>query len=203
MRLSPFALALISLAGCGDDGGESINAPTVGTLEITTVTAGPQPDPDGYSISVDGTVQETIGVNATVLLPPLAPGDHEVQLGGIASTCSVTGENPLTLRVTPGETTRVTFSVTCVATGRGLDVITITEGSPTDPDGYVLTVDGKDRFRLSSNGSASLPDLPPGSHLVGLNDVAPNCLVQGENPRPGSVVVGTSRSVTFRIICSS
>ena len=52
-RLGPVSLSLLMagsvLAGLGC-GGEDLQAPTAGTLEITTATTGPEPDTDGYVI---------------------------------------------------------------------------------------------------------------------------------------------------------
>ena len=49
LAIAPTALSL----GCG--GGADVTVgPELGTLEITTATSGPEPDADGYTVSLDG-----------------------------------------------------------------------------------------------------------------------------------------------------
>jgi hypothetical protein len=201
MRLILVALALVPLVSCGG-GGDSIAPSGPGSLELTTTTNGPQADADGYAISVDGVDQGAIGVDATLQLGNIEPGQHAVQLAGLAPNCTVTGENPRTVTVTSRESTAVSFQITCLATAGGLDIVVITTGSSLDPDGYVLALDGKDRLRLDVNGAVTFDALTPGSHLVGLSDIAANCQIQGDNPRPVVVAGGTTRNTTLRIGCT-
>lgn len=90
---------------------------TTGDLDVSTSTTGSDLDADGYTVVVDGTQSQAIGVNATVRFADLEAGDHGVELTGVASNCTVGGSNPRTVSVTAGEVASTTFSVTCEATG--------------------------------------------------------------------------------------
>src|SRR5437868_5292423 len=67
--------------------------PTTGSLSVTTATSGASGDvdPDGYSVTLDGTTSRAIGDNATTTFSGLAPGSHTVVLSGVAANCTVSG----------------------------------------------------------------------------------------------------------------
>ena len=104
-------------------------------LHVTTTTTGVSLDADGYSLCVDYATDwesnagcatdEAVGVNGAVTLS-LASGTHVVGLNGVAPNCTVSGDNPRTVDV--GDTTDVSFVITCVATGT-VHVTTATTGS--------------------------------------------------------------------------
>jgi sugar lactone lactonase YvrE len=84
-----------------------------GSLAIITGTTGPSPDPDGYTLLLDGVEHGAIGVNATVILPGISPGSRQVGLAGVAGNCAVTGENPRAVAIMAETPATVTFAVTC------------------------------------------------------------------------------------------
>jgi large repetitive protein len=87
-----------------------------GALVVTTSTTGEDPDPDGYTVSVDGGEDQAIGATSSVTITGLTAGDHSVLLADIESNCSLGGlANPMTVSVVAEETTDVTFTVTCTA----------------------------------------------------------------------------------------
>jgi hypothetical protein len=104
--------------GIADTAEVSIVGPT-GALQVSTSTSGSDLDPNGYSVIVDGSGSRSIGINDQVTLTGLPPGDHSVELGGVASNCGVNGSNPRTVNVQAGGTASVAFTVTCTATGGG------------------------------------------------------------------------------------
>jgi len=104
-------LVLSALAACS---GSGFLQPTTGAIQITTTTSG-QPDPDGYTIRIDSGNPVPIGADTTVTLPAFTIGLHQVDLGGLASGCSVEGEASRTVPVTQTDTARVTFAVACPA----------------------------------------------------------------------------------------
>src|SRR2546427_3970499 len=112
---------------------------------VSTSTTGADLDPDGYTVTVDGTQSQPIGDNASVTFPDVAAGDHSVGLSGIASNCSVSGANPQTVTVSSNSTASTTFEVSCRAivaelTGNGA----IGPGSPTTGSEYqTFTFDAK------------------------------------------------------------
>src|SRR4051812_3629271 len=48
------SLLLLALSACGGDGSGFQLPPTTGTLLVTTTTSGDEPDPDGYTVQLDG-----------------------------------------------------------------------------------------------------------------------------------------------------
>jgi WD40-like Beta Propeller Repeat len=93
--------------------------PPTGTIVISTTTTGPRPDPDGYAAKVDAGGGQAIASIGTLTVPNLPVGDHTIQLSGLASNCSLAGDNPRLVTVTNGGTTTSSFSVSCVPTGTG------------------------------------------------------------------------------------
>ncbi len=89
-----------------------------GSLTVTTSTTGSNLDPDGYTITIDGSFSQPIATNGSVTFTGPS-GDHSLALSGVASNCSVSGANPRTVTVPSGGTTTTTFSVSCAATGGG------------------------------------------------------------------------------------
>jgi hypothetical protein len=85
-----------------------------GTLTVTTSTTGSNLDPDGYTLTLDGTTSQPIGINdgVTVTVPA---GDHPVALSGLAANCALGGANPTTITVPAGGTGSAAFAVTCSA----------------------------------------------------------------------------------------
>ena len=174
---------------------------TTGSLKVTTNTTGSDLDPDGYTVVVDGSQSKAIGINSSVTFSGLSPGDHSVQLNGIAQNCTVSS-NPRTVSITVGNTTATTFSVSCAPTTGSLAVTTNTTGSNLDPDGYTLTVDGGQGKAIGINNTVTISGLSPGDHSVQLNGVAQNCTVTS-NPRTVSITAGSTTTTTFTVICAA
>src|SRR5437763_5179431 len=89
-----------------------------GSLTVITSTTGSNLDPDGYTITIDGSFSQPIGTNASVTFTGPS-GAHTLALSGVASDCGVSGANPRTVPVPSGGTASTTFSVSCAATGGG------------------------------------------------------------------------------------
>src|SRR5207248_2815220 len=58
------------------------SGPTTGTLNVTTTTTGANLDPDGYTVSVDGTNSTSIANNGSQSFTDLSSGSHSVTLAG-------------------------------------------------------------------------------------------------------------------------
>lgn len=87
-----------------------------------------------------------------------------------------------------------------------LEVSISTSGTRPDADGYAVTVSvGAGDPSLQTvgpmGGTIRFPDLPPGTHSVRLESLAPNCSVQGVNPRQVSIAVGGTLQVGFAVFC--
>jgi TolB protein len=175
---------------------------TTGSLTITSATSGPSPDPDGYTISIDGENRGALGVNAAVTVSGLVPGSHLVGLSGLAANCQILGDNLQPVTITAGANTTVTFTIVCATPpGAGsLRITTATAGSSLDPDGYTVSVDGATPQSIGINATLTIEDLAVGTHALALSGIAANCHLDGENPRTVEVLPG-STTVTFGLNC--
>ena len=122
----------------------------VGDLNVNTSTTGENQD-ISYSVEVDGSLIQSIGANATVTFQDLAEGDHEVRLTGVASNCSVQGENPRTVTVPFQDIVETTFQVSCFAPLVNKIVF------QSDQDGafdvWVMNTNGTGRQNLTQSAS--------------------------------------------------
>jgi hypothetical protein len=84
-----------------------------GTLRITTITTGPDQDPDGYAFAVDGGSSQPIGVNSVATLANVAEGNHSVRLSGMTSSCTLVGPNPRGVTVSSGTAAELRFAISC------------------------------------------------------------------------------------------
>jgi Tol biopolymer transport system component len=199
-RLALAAGGALAVPGCGGDGGTV--PPGSGALEITTSTSGVEQDGDGYSLLFDGGPGQSIGSTETVVIADIASGSHSIQLSGVAPNCTVSSDNPQPVTVAGGDTTTISFAVTCSATTGSLTITSATSGPATDPDGYTVAVDGANRGALGGNGAVTLSGLQPGSRTVGLSSIAVNCQIQGDNLREVTIAAGASASVAYTINCA-
>jgi Tol biopolymer transport system component len=184
-------------------GGEDIAAPTTGILEITTATNGPEPDPDGYVITVDDGSQTVIGTNATFKQGNVEAGDHSVRLAGVAENCEVAGENPRSIQVEVGKTATLEFVISCTPIVGAIRVSVTTSGSPVDPDGYVAKLDGGDPgLPIDTDGTVTFTGVAVGSHTVGLTEVAADCAVTGGPTQSVTVASGDTAELGFEVTCA-
>jgi hypothetical protein len=207
MRSGHRLLAVATLAtvsttwlGCGGAGGD-ITAPPIGTLEITTTTSGPEPDPDGYLVSLDGAEPIVIGPNAALSLTDLSAGPHAVELSGLAGNCTVSGGTRIDVSVTVDQIAAASYAVTCAPTTGTIQVTTTSSGDPADGNGYRLLLDSVDIQPIGGQATVALASVTPGGHAVGLGDLAENCAVTSDNPRTVTVVAGETAAVAFEVVC--
>ncbi|HEX6615664.1 MAG TPA: hypothetical protein VF046_05105 [Gemmatimonadales bacterium] len=202
----PVAVLLVAFLalglGCGG-GGADLAGPAVGSLDVTTSTSGPEPDADGYSVSLDGGAAAPIGANATRRQDGLAPGAHSVTLSGVAANCTVSAGASRSVNVTVDAVASAEFAVTCVPTTGAIQVTAQASGADQDPDGYTVTLDGGAATPLGANAVISWVGLAPGAHTVSIGGVAGNCRVAGDNPRAAAVSAGATLAVVFGITCEA
>src|SRR6476661_663337 len=167
----PFALAAAFLAGCGS-GGAGVDVPA---LEIRTTTSGTELDPDGYSVTIDAGPATTMGLVDSLIVDPLAAGQHSVTLGGLADNCSVEGGPTVGVTVESGKTATVTYAVVCGATHGRVVVTTTTTGDSLDADGYLVQLDQAGAAPIGLNDSLPIGAVAAGDHQVTLSGVAANC----------------------------
>ena len=201
---------LLGATACNDSESPEPDAallplPDLGTLAVTVATSGSDIAPDGYTVTVDGSLSQSVGANGLVTFTGLAAGDHTVSLSGVASNCTVSGDNPRTISLIAGVVGTTSFSVSCAAIPKtgNVTVTTNTTGSSLDPDGYTVTVDGNASKAIGTNGSVSFADLSAGDHSVALSGVASNCSVSGGDSRTVTVPAGGTASTTFAVSCAA
>jgi WD40 repeat protein len=183
-----------------------------GAIVVTTQTTGADPDPDGYTVSIDVGPGQPIGVNGTVAVGRLPARAHLVALNGVAPNCAVEGANPQTVNVTD-ETASASFTVRCVAAIGGLHVTTVTTGEDLDPDGFaveVWTVGGWYDYPelvgaqpIGVNASVAFPSIQQGSYTVRLTGVASNCRVDTPQPAAVTVTFGGTTHIIFAVSCAA
>ncbi len=202
--LAVLALAFAaSWAGCG--GGSDISGPPTGSLDVTIATSGPEPDADGYTLSIDGAAPENIGVNATRHSEGMSVGAHTVALGGLAANCAVTsaGGGSATVSVDAHDAAAVRFDIACAATSGTIEVTTSSTGSPGDPDGYQVQIDGAAAQPIGTAATLAIPGVASGDHTVGLAGLAANCSVDGDNPVAVAVVPGSTAHLALSVACGA
>jgi dipeptidyl aminopeptidase/acylaminoacyl peptidase len=191
-------LGASALLACGDTPTGPGRTPP--SIEVTATTTGEPVLLEGYTLSLDGGVERSIGVNGLAVFDSVAPGAHEVRLLGAPTSCVVAGANPRSVTVTVG-VAEVHFDVDCRSTGGTLVVETATQGPRPDPDGYRILVSGYPAESIGSNASLVLTDVPPGPLTVTLGDVSPNCTPDGPNPRTVTVEDGETTRARFEVLC--
>ncbi len=141
-----------------------------GSLTVTTTTTGSNLDPDGYTVTIDGSLSQPIATNGSVTFTGPA-GNHPAVLTGVASNCTVSGANPRTVTVPADGTGATTFSVSCSAQQPIAEVIgqgQIGMASPT-PGNNVQTFDFDVRADLTGRFTiTAYDDVQPDGHVAAL-----------------------------------
>jgi Bacterial Ig-like domain (group 3)/Bacterial Ig-like domain (group 1) len=204
--IAVFVGVALSLSGCGG-GGSDVGPDETGGVTASVSTSGTNPDPDGYTLTIDGASSGTLNGSGPVTVNGLAPGNHAVGLDGVADNCTVQGENPQLVTITSGGTASVAFTVVCAAPPPGTGAVlvtTTTTGSDVDADGYIALLDGaQPGVAVPASGSATFSDVTAGSHTITLSGVAANCTVSGGASTSTSVSAGATSNVSFSISCAS
>lgn len=202
-------IAHVSVSGPPDTTSASFNIdpppPTTGDLTVTTNTTGQNLDPDGYTVTVDGSNSQSIATNSSsgVTFPGLPAGNHPVALSGVASNCTVSGANPRTVSVAAGTGGSTVFAVTCTAPPAGSLTVSTTTNGPNAPSGYTATVDGGTSQSVGATGSVTFNNLSVGTHSVGLSPIPSNCSVSQANPQTVSITANNTTPASFTISCSA
>jgi hypothetical protein len=183
-----------------------VRCPGPPTLRVITHTAGAPADPDGYRVRVAVAPEVAIGIEDTVDITDLPAGNQSVRLLGLAAGCSVAAAEQIVYLAT-GQTTTVTYEVTCINPGVGAIVIIVSTQSVNAPSSLTFTalLDGLSSFPVPSTGSVTFYDVAPGPHTVLLR-LPSYCGVglfgsRGANPAQVTVVPGQIDTVRFNVLC--
>lgn len=187
MRLGITLVVLtIAAVGCGDDDDDLI-APSLGDLEIFTVTTGDDLDANGYTVTIDGVNGPAIPANGSVTEQGLPAGPYLIGLAGVAANCSVQN-NPRTVDVVGGQTVSTIFDVICSGVpvndppvaDAGMDQTVVDEddtgsedvvldgSGSTDGDGAIVTWSWSENDNPIATGDMPTVSFAVGAHLVTL-----------------------------------
>ncbi len=192
--------ATIKAAAEGVSASAPLTVTAAGTIRVTTTTTGVDLDADGYLVSVDGGTPVAVTINGVKALTPFRAGSHSVGLTGIADNCAVTPPNPSLVTVALAQTTDVTFTVNCTASG-SLRVTTSSSGVDV-PSGYLVFVDGGSGQVIGANAQLVISPLGARSHTVFL-DAPTHCAAGGTNPTTVQVTAGNTADVVFQVSCAA
>jgi hypothetical protein len=163
---------------------------------VTVETSGLHPDPDGYLLTIDDFDTRELTPTAVVEVG-LSPGRHSLSLLGVSVSCSVAPATAVEVEVPAGSTVPVAFEVTC---NTGASVTVRTTGLDIDPNRYRLLVDDSDRGGI---GVGLNIGLDPGSHTIGLTDLASNCAFDSPGSLTVTVVASEVVPVEFAVACTA
>jgi len=187
----------------------AVTCVAITTIRVSATTTGP--DADQYYRAEVGAdcplgpcnVQYFVaGTTATIEVPA---GTYPVRLTDIASNCSVSGSNPVSVTASAGSTANVAFQVTCTA----LPVVRVTAPtSGTNPDASYTVVNettcdyyyGCDQKALPAAGAVEFK-VATGSYVFRLSAIASNCTVTGPNPRTVNVAASGTTELVFPVTC--
>lgn len=118
------AIAITAMLACGGEPTAPI-APTsptppppaaaTGSVEASVTTSGANHDPNGYSITLNGTQRLSVGANGSVTFRDVPVGAAELEIAETEFNCRVIGDNPRTLDLVANGTAAAAFQVHCVA----------------------------------------------------------------------------------------
>lgn len=192
-------LVVACSAGLGCDAATEVTA--VGDIAVYVATTGLEPDADGYGVRVDGASVRGLSLEDSTVYRGLESGTHRVELIDVAANCGVRGEVMRSEPVTAGGTTTVRFEVVCTARA-ALRVVTRSDGTPADPNGYRLAVAGRGIRAIGANETITMAGLTQGPLGLDLTDVAATCAVSGGSHRLVTLVGGDTAEVDFTIHCA-
>ena len=176
----------------------------MGTLSVKITSAGEDYPAAGYWLSVDDGRggYRTVGANGTATFQLLG-GTSTLELTGTPQNCTIADGNRRTVTITSGETTEITFIVTCVPTHGVVRITTVTIGTDPDRNGYSLSLMRPDtavELTLPTQGTVQTRRIRQGAYEATLQRNTVNCQVTGDNPRLITVTAETL-DVRYEIFC--
>jgi WD40 repeat protein len=142
-----------------------IDCTTLGRVQLSSVTTGPDFDTDGYQIHLTGEYfYDTPLSDGSAVTLSVFPGTYQASVHGISTNCDVIGDNPRTVTVTNGVIVVVAFDISC-ATAMMLAYVSDDDGNA---EIYTIKSNGVGKTRLTTHTAADEdPDWSPdGSRIV-------------------------------------
>ena len=182
--------------------------PRVGSIRVSTVTSGSDPDPDGYGVQVAGASRGAIPANGVQTITGVRDGVIGVTLTGLTGNCAIEPPSTKTVTVVFGATTEVAFAVQCVPGGSVTVTTTIDNPAELNPSGYELELRGLDaspavRVSAPPAGTIRFTGLRPGTYFLSVLELVPHCDPVFRAPLSLSVTAGSVTEVTVEISCSA
>lgn len=169
---------------------------TTGDLNVSVATTGPDPDPNGYRLVIDGLAALSLPSNGTTSFQFLPPGQYTLALSDVATNCSPPPSQSVT--ITAGAVSSVSFAVTCSPIAVVKFVASAT-GDDVDVDGYALQVGAGAARRGVANG-VTLVHASAGTFDYAISDVQPNCVLS--SPASGSLTVAAGDTATVQVVAT-
>jgi TolB protein len=142
---------------------------TTGSLVVRTITAGPDPDADGYSVIVDGGPGQPIDPSGTIQLA-LTAESHTVELTGISGNCraSPAGYFVPDGELSPGSLNTIDFWVGCNWDFRPSGTVAFTTQIGSTWSIFTSQADGSGRELIASGTGqiGQLASTPDGTRLA-------------------------------------
>lgn len=198
-HILPLASLVLFLGACG--GGSGSTAPTApapqpgastGAIEATTATTGQDLDPDGYTLTLDGSDSLHVGTDSTVTFARVAAGDHTLTLSGATKNCPVNGSDPRSVTVVAGDTAKPTFQLSCSRA----ELIAFESDSSGADKLWTMRTDGSYPTRITGGPDVDGPAewSPDGTQLVFLrqtNSADEIWAVGADGSNPTRLIQGT------------
>jgi hypothetical protein len=194
-RVAVVSLGALLLA-CGDGG----PAAATGSAEIAVAnrTSGDPLQTNGYLVRLDGE-EHALPVGGSIALTGLEPGDHGLELAGVASGCAVSGANPRVVHARAAEVAQTLFVVSCTAPGTGRVFVQTSTYAGAETD-YLLQVAGAPDRSIGAKDTLTVGAVPAGPVTLTLTALG-RCVVAGRNPRTVIVPVGLTVGTIFKVRC--
>jgi hypothetical protein len=185
------------LGACGD--GSPVAPAGTAEIAVSNQTSGDMIDTDGYRVRLDGDSGHGLPVGGSIVLPGLDPGDHRLELTGLAPGCAVSGLNPRIVPTQAAATAQSLFLVTCTGPGTGRIVVrTYTYGDPEDD--YLIEALGGPSRSVGAKDEVVLHAIQAGPVTLFLGGTGA-CAVIAPNPRTIQVGAGETARSLFKINC--
>ena len=192
-------IGLATIHGCTGDDPPGPSAGR-GALLVTTRSAGPASDPDGYELRLDSNQSRPIGTAVSLRIADLTPGAHRLQLYGVASNCTLEGGIDRVIEVVADRVTETELRATCgMPTGR---IALRVEGAAAASGGYWASLDGGTPVPVPPGQALAFDQLPDGVHSLDVTGFKPLCGLVGGSHRTVTTE-GAAVELSLEVVCLS
>jgi hypothetical protein len=170
-----------------------------GDIRVVATTTGSDPDDNGYVVLLDSFFAGTVPVNGNVTIGFVQPGPHTVRLTDVASNCTASAQQNIT--VVSGQLATVNFTITCTPIAV-LRFVTSVTGADRDPDGAVVQIDNGAAIRLPIAGTTNVR-VGVGTRSYAISDVQPNCTLGGAASGTHTLAGGDTVTINVAETCTA